>query len=201
MDMNNLIKFFGWFMESNSFIGLATILTGGIVILVFYLNKREERMRAARIILMEIRNIEAAILKIKETGVVNEYTVFPQSSWEKFNHLFAKRMDRDEMDLLDKFFITAKLTKITVERINNFLPLQNEQKANHVQQKLVDFASRLNKDEYNNEKEKFLEIVHEENYWFLPNEPREKIITYIRDINLVSGSIVMSKLKKIARIK
>lgn len=201
MDMNNLINFLGWFIESNSFIGLATILTGGIVILVFCLNKREERMRAARIILMEIRNIEAAILKIKETGVVNEYTVFPQSSWEKFNHLFAKRMDRDEMDLLDKFFITAKLTKITVERINNFLPLQNEQKAWHIQEKLVDFASKLSAEDYEKEKNKFLEIIHKENYWFLPDDPKEKIITYIRNINLVSGSIAMSKLKKIARIK
>ena len=137
LNMTNLAGF----IFSEAFSGIATILAGLGAIMAYWMHKRDEKNNAAKIILSEIRNAEQQILKIKNDGVVSDYSsVLSFNSWQKYAHLFVKILDRDELDLINNFYIACVLSEREINRLKSFLPLAMEEKAKALQQQLVDLA-------------------------------------------------------------
>ncbi len=195
--MENIINFI---LSKEGFAGLATIVAGFIALVVYLLHKRDEKINAARIILSEIRNAEQQISRIKDDGVISDFSsILPFNSWKKHAHLFVKVFDRDELDLVNNFYISCTLAETEINRLKSFLPLAMEEKAKALQRQLIDLAKE-EKENYENIKKDIHELVHKEDYWFLPNAPKEKLLHYLSNIQLITTTTAGKKLKDIAKL-
>ena len=195
--MGTIINFI---FSKEGFSGSATIIAGLVAIVVYWLHKRDEKINAARIILSEIRNAEQQISKIKNDGIVSDFSsILPFNSWQKYAHLFVKIFDRDELDLVNNFYIASTLSEVEINRLKSFLPLAMEEKAKVLQQRLIDFAKE-GSEKYEENKKALQDIAHKENYWFLPNAPKDKLLHYLSNIQFVTSTTAGKKLKDIAKL-
>jgi len=194
----NIINFI---FSKEAFSGVATIMAGLVAVIVYYLHKRDEKINAARILLSEIRNAEHEVLKIRNDGTISEFSsILPFNSWQKNNYLFVKILDRDELDLINNFYIAATFAEIELKRIKSFLPLAMEEKSRAIQSKLVNLALD-EKEKYGATKEDILRIIHKEDYWFLPNAPKDRVLHYLSNMQLITSTTAGGKLKSAAKIK
>ena len=194
-------EFFNFIFSKETFNGIATIIAGAFAFIVYTLHKRDEKIKASRIILLEIRNAEDQILNIKNTGVASDFSsILPFDNWQNYNHLFVKDFDIDETKSINNFYISCALVDKELNRLKNFLPLAMENKAAEIQTKLLELADRNKNDHntYKKEKDLILDTIHKETYYFEAISPKEKIIQYLKNIQLITVTTVGAKIKKIA---
>jgi len=198
--MINIINLVLKFLTDN--IGLVTLVVGGYALFIYIKQKVDYRRDAANIILMEIRSAEAVISHIKSTGILNlNYQILPSNSWYKYNYLFIKKLDKDEIDILNNFYNQCELLDKMLCQVNS-LPQQLKDKGCHIQKYLTNIAKEaLSEADYNIKRTLFLEIVNKEKYWFEPEAPKEAIRNTLNNINFITTTTSGQKLKKIARIK
>jgi len=204
------MKKFISFFNSNFFTGLATLITGGFVIWVYKAQKKQEKKDTATILLMEIRNAEEAIRQIKNTTIFIPISILPANSWVKFNHLFVKDLDQDELDIVNNFYNQCYLAETEKRRLSSFLPIAMEEKSKTIYSKLLFLAEKysensaevnLKKDsDYTKEKTKLLDTYYGDEEWFLPKNPQNNLLKYINNIEFVTTNTAGVKLKKIAEI-
>lgn len=192
--------------SKEAFSGIITLLAGSVAIVVYILHKRDEKMKAARIIIMEIRNAEQQITEIKNNEVISDFTsILPLNSWNKYNYLFVKELDRDDLDFINNFYRACSLAEEETQRLKSFLPITMTEKARVIQYKLLELSEKYKDDEdnenYSKHKEAILKRFHKEDYWFLPSLPKEKLVKYLQNIQYVSTSYCGEKFKKIAKSK
>ncbi len=190
------------FFDSNSFSGLATILTGLVAYIIFRLQKREERLKAARIILMEIEDCESLFNTIKQNGILNlsEIRQLPISdSWNKYKYIFAKKLKNSDLKLIDNFYNTCFLINKELNEAYS-LPDFWREKGRIVAEKHASFSeSSKDKKEYEEMKEK-IKLFEEDSYWWQPFEPSKKIIERIKSIQYITTTPTGDRLKEIAKI-
>lgn len=189
-----------------TFGSIATIITGLIALLLYYLSKRSYKSNAARIILAEIRVAESSVAKIKETKVINDYTsIMSRSSWNDYKHLFVRDIDSDELKNIDVFYLHCSLAEKQIGIYVNFDTIGSNERAKIIQHKLLELADTY-KDggqpnsniQYQEHKNKILEIFHHEPYWYEAYAPKNKVIEYISAIQLVLNTTAGEKLRKIS---
>ena len=201
--------FWGYFFK-NLFGGLATLLSVAAILLVYWFNKRSEKIDAARVLVMEIRNAEKTITDIKNTQVVSEASfILPINSWQKLQHFFIKNLDFDELALLNDFYNLCLLAQNEIDRMKSFLPISNEEKIKLTQRKLIELAEKHNTNtknfdknsDYLKEKNAILDdLFYVETSWFQPNISSARVMTYLQNIRFISTSSCGQKLKKFAKI-
>ena len=123
----------------------------------------------------------------------------PINSCIKYNHLFIKDFDRDELDLINDFYnqctiIDNALTQLSVSS-------QIEQKVSFVQQGLVQIAKDAISDvDYENKKSNFLKLIEKEPYVFPSGAAINAInkgLSYLMKITTTTSG---NRLKNIANI-
>ena len=183
-----------------------------IVVFVYKLEKRKEKRDGATIVLMEIRNAENSIRVIKDYGIIPNVpiAILPTNSWLKFNHLFVKKFDRDELESLNNFYNQCSLAQREVERLNSFVPIAMEEKAKVIYPKLLKLAEKYaDKDaehnlsdssDYTRERKKILATYYGEREYFLPQQPIDDLLKYVNNIENISISTAGRKLKRIAGV-
>ncbi len=181
----------------NIFNGAATLVAGLVAWVIYLYNKRDKKIEAANIILNEIYVAEREIDNINKNKSISDYTfILPSNHWDEFQHLFVKNFDSDELRKTSDFFKACSLAEESVNLFKSYLPRAMDQKARYIQDKLLDLMEKnTDKKEYEKEKERILEIFHEESYWFLPSAPKEKLFDYMQNINPVSMTSIGVKLK------
>jgi len=204
--MPNMIVFF----NSNFFVALSTILIGSAVIFIYKDQKKREKKYAATVMLMEIRNAEYAVEQFKRTNLSTGISILPNNSWQKFNHLFVKDLDRDELDSINNFYNQCSLAEIELRKFNSFLPLAMEEKAKAIYNKLLELADKYSNkgvennlkegSEYSKEKRSLLDTYYKDQEWFLPAGPQQQLNVYINNIKFITTSTLGKKLKSIAGI-
>lgn len=155
-----LILDFGWvisFFDSQFFTGLATILTGAIAYIIFRKQKFIDRLKAARIIMVEISDCEALFASIKSNGVINLSSVrrLPfENSWDKYKHLFAKMLDSADLKLVDNFYGICVLINQELQEAYS-LPNYWREKGRIIAEKHAEFSQNsTTKEEYESQKNK-----------------------------------------------
>ena len=206
-----IVKLVLKFFNSSFFIAIVTIITGAMVILVYLDQKQQEKKNATVIILMEIRNAESAIDNIKRSKDLRTVSILPNNSWTRFNHLFVKDLDRDELDAIDSFYRLCSLAEIELRRINSFLPLAMEEKAKAIYNKLLELSQKYSNNtpednlksdsDYSKEKRHLLDTYYKDEEFFIAYQPSRNLINDISNIKFIMNSPIGQKLKSIAEIK
>ncbi|MCB9818611.1 hypothetical protein H6788_00275 [Candidatus Nomurabacteria bacterium] len=185
------------------FSGLATLITGLVAWSVYLYNKRDRKIELATIILNDILLAEKEINNIKKSKVVTDYSfILPSNHWNEAQHIFVKDFDSDELNKISEFFKACSLAEESLKLIRSYLPISMDQKTRVIQEKLVELADTTDdKAEYETRKGKILEVLHSEEYWFLPNAPSKKLIDFLQNVEQLSLGSIGVKLKKIRDAK
>lgn len=188
-----------------------TFIVGLVALVVYLLQKRDTKIKAARVILSEIRNAERSIVDV--SGLLarnaNDFpSILPTNSWKKYSYLFATELSQDELEAINHFYGICEKLEDLVKRDNSYFWLTAEYRAQVVQNKLADAvekASSAKTFEVDQKKlENFLKIILSYANHYYSYSPSKTIISMkatIESIQVLSTSSIGTKLRKIARIK
>ncbi len=205
------------FLNSPFFAGLATIVTGGIAIIVYLLQKQSEKINAAVSILFEIRNAENKVdiisEKLKSANALDLPRVLPSNSWEKYSHLFAKNFDEDEFRLINTFFNTCVFIEELVVRQNNYIWITADERGRITQQLLGQVYIKFHEEAVENDdaqkkaQEKFDRLrvavtkhFTDDQYFYIPQRTLEGLKFSIDHLQKVTTTTCGLKLKKLAKV-
>lgn len=199
-------------MDANYFSGLATILTGVVVIWIYFKQKDDKKSQIARLILLEVRTAEEKIMQTKnqiENGsTVDLPSVLPLNSWEKYAYLFVSDFDNDEIKLISSFYEFCGTIEDFAKRDNNFFWVTTEERARVVQAmlgKVIDEGyskAESDRDLYISEKKAFISAAFDKHgLVYSPQKPVNEIKSYLNKIQTITTSTCGAKLKKLARLR
>ena len=198
IDLSWVVPFF----DSNFFVAIVTFLSVTSAILIYKNQKKDEKIKAARIIIVEIADAESLLDSIKVSGVINLTNirqVISTNSWAQCKHLFAKDLDERGLKLIDNFYSQCELVNRELNESYN-LPSYWIDKAKIVAERHAVFSENSkNKTEYESKKES-LKLFEEDGYFWQPNAPKQQMIERVKLIQYISTTPIAEKLKKIAQL-
>ncbi len=197
------------FLNSNLFVGLATIITGAVAIGIYFIQKRYSKTQAARVLLTEIRTAEERIEQIRDkiiSGATMDLPpVFPTKSWKIYSHLFISDFDQDELELINSFYNYGEIVEEFAKRNNDYFWITTEERAKITVQKIAQYidesTSQTDPNTYIKSKREMFNLgmdVH--NIPYAPKKTLDGIQNYLTKIKNVTTSSLGLKLKKIARL-
>lgn len=199
----------GTFFNSNFFAGLATILTGAVVIFIYFWQKKDSKIQAAKVLLTEIRIAEDRIDQIRDK-IISDSTmdlpsVFPTENWKKYSHLFVRDFDQDELKLLNNFYDFGELIEDFAKRNNNYFWITTEERARVTVQKIAKFVDEsfgtTNPDDNVLKRRNYISKgMDMYNQIYAPKKTLDGIRDYLPKIPKITTSSCGIKLKKIARM-
>ncbi|MDO8443600.1 MAG: hypothetical protein Q7S78_01255 [Candidatus Azambacteria bacterium] len=198
-----LFFFYPNFTNSNLYTAIATFLVGLFAIYLYITQKEDQKKDAANVIIAEIRQAERLIDQFKKSGISNDisYKLLPSNNWAKYNYLFINDLDQDEIEQINNFYSQCFVLDRAIDQINISHELENKSRAIHHYISLIAKESSGDKITFNTNKDNFLKLINEDTTTFRPGAPISSIIKALNNINLITTSMVGSRLKKIARIK
>lgn len=199
---------FGDFINSNFFIAVVTSVVGSIALFLYLKQKSDEKMQAARVLLIEIRSAEERITQIKNMmsgGDKDDFPmVFTTSSWKKYSHLFISDFDQDELKLINNFYDYGELLEEFCKRDNNFFWIRTEERARVVENFSATLILSNEKDKSKEGEDISKEIIEKiSNHnlgGYAPQKTILKIKTYADKISYITITSVGEKLKKLAKM-
>ena len=196
--MNNTILF----LNSNFFVGLITLIVGVSAIGLYIRQKWDYKRDAASIILMEARHAEKIIEQMKLVGVsvsVSTDALLPTNNWPKYNYLFIKDLDRDELDLINNFYNQCSMIDNALTQMG--LSKQLEAKTGYIHEALTQIASgSIGTADYENKKKNFLDLIQNDPYVFQPTAPINLIGKSLGNLSNITTSTAGARLKRIAKM-
>ncbi|HET6746920.1 MAG TPA: hypothetical protein VFH06_02315 [Candidatus Saccharimonadales bacterium] len=138
------------FINSQFFNAFVTLVVGSFAYGVYRKGKRDEKRRAASVVLLEIEEAEQHLSKVSvstpfPSAEADQVKLMPVSSWGIYKHLFINDFDRNETDKISDFYMRCEdydhaatlKTNITFEQT------QQELRTN-MQRVLADYAKDYN---------------------------------------------------------
>ena len=196
------------FWDSNLLQTIIIFVAGISVFIIYIIRVRDERSRAATILIMEIREIEGALKKLLEIisskrNFYHSTPIIKENSWGKYKFLFIKCLDQDEYSLISEFYSTA--CRIEEERLilikQTITSFEAKCRAFH---ESVDTTA---KQKYDNSDEEFLGICEKivkkvclPTPTYHSTEPQGLMNLLLQNIKYITTSTACLKIKKIARI-
>jgi len=198
------------FFNSNFFAGIATIITGGVAIFVYFWQKIDSKVQAARVLLTEIRIAEDRIDQIRDK-IMNRSTtdlpsIFPTDNWKKYSHIFISDFDQDELKLLNDFYDYGELIEDFARRNNNYFWITTEERARVTVQKIAEsinnsFGSATPDNDIVTKRDFLSKGMDMYNQIYSPAKTLDGIKDYLPKIPKITTSSCGVKLKKIAKMK
>ncbi len=108
-------------MINDLFNGLATLFTGVIAFLIYYLNRRNRKQDAAKAILQEIRRAENIIKNYKDYKQYKfKKKIIATNSWNDNLHLFVRDLSADSIDKISDLYSAGEYLDSVVDKVSNF---------------------------------------------------------------------------------
>jgi len=193
-----LESFYPGLVNSGGFVSLITLLVGSFAIYLYLKQKEDYRRDASNILLMEIRHAEQMIEKYRNSGVpiiISIELLLPTNNWNKYNHLFIKILDRDEIDAINNFYNQCTLIDKALSQLN--LPLQLEQKSQSIHQTLSLIAKdSISEPDFQNKRDSYIKLINPDEYLFKPKALMEAIGRALTTVQFIITTTTGSKLKK-----
>jgi len=181
---------------------IVMIIAASTAFIVYYFNKRDNFRKAASIILLEIKEVENIISNVRTGQMFNiSLPILKSNSWKEYKHFFVNKLDLDEFQQLNNFYIQAEIIENERIKVSNALTIAMEEKEKLLQKMIIELAKEYssNKDEYNRKKNECLEIIHKEDYYFEPSVPKDRINKAIIGMQLIIITSIGTKLKKYSK--
>ncbi|OGI76374.1 hypothetical protein A3C57_01190 [Candidatus Nomurabacteria bacterium RIFCSPHIGHO2_02_FULL_33_12] len=192
------------------FSGIATLLTGGVAIGIYFYQKRDTKIQAARVLLTEIRIAEERIDQIRDKVTDNSTadlpSVFPTKSWKQYSHLFISDFDQDELKLINSFYDYGEIVEDFAKRNNDFFWITTEERARVTVQKISDFIeeSYSQPDPHlyvSSKRDLFNSKLDVHNLPYAPKKTLDGIRDYLNKIHKITTSSCGIKLKQLSGFK
>lgn len=198
------------------FSGVATMITGAVAIGIYFYQKKDAKIQAARVLLIEIRTAEERVNQIKEQISNNSISDLPSvlasNSWKNYSHLFVRDFDVDEMKLMNSFYDCCEIIEDFSKRNNNFFWITTEEKARVLQQMLANTIEEKLKEVPFQEIEEFKKSIDAKRdfirtafdhhgFVYTPQKTIDEINKYLSRVPVVTISNCGLILKKIAGLK
>jgi hypothetical protein len=189
---------FDWNITTES---IVTFAVGAVAFSTYFLQKKDEKRKAAIIALSEIRQAESAISTLREKrGEIGDFTsVLPKSRWQENKHLFAAELDRDELDALNKFYQSCALVEEKISFVKKSKEIALEEKF-RIHQKM---RAEAYESAPPSTPPSFLisENYLRDSVIAQPNKPIADAIKYSETLSFVLNTTAGAKLKKMAESK
>jgi len=206
-----MLKIIWDFINTNFFSALVTIVGASFVIYLYKKQKKEQKQRAAIILVNEIRNIEESIDIFRDSLredpnrlELPEITILSENNWQKFSDLFSKDFDQDQIRKINKFYSDAARLSYIVTNANNMFIVNVYNRASAMQQANISLiSSSANIEEAKSKINTFENILFDPNISKTPYVPQgfnSKLIKYLGDTEPILLTSIGEKLKKIANL-
>jgi cbb3-type cytochrome oxidase subunit 3 len=197
---------------------IATLLAGAIVWYLYGKAKRDEIRTAAKTIILEIKEAEKVIriflgIKNSEGSYPTDfYKITPYKAWEKYSHLFIKKLNNDEYQQVNEFYKKCEILEKYIEKNYNFFWITTEERARQKERIGVENAYKLiatNENVVDNIKEgEYREQVEKISLLYMSNTPaylpvgiKTEIDKILNSISLIINTPTWNNLKRIADYK
>lgn len=199
-------SFFSWEdFYKYLFSGFATLISAWAVLAVYYVQKRDTKIKSAQILLMEVRAAERALDELKKGGFDFEViSVLPANNWSDAQHLFIKDLDEDEFNLINNFYHMCEIIDKNVEFHKDYKTVSFDEKARTIQNKLMELADKhqavgMTGKDYVEERNRILGTFAPEPFLFEVDAPKFLIQRFLPQIRYVTSSTAGEKLKRLAK--
>lgn len=200
------------------FNGVSTILAGSIVWILYVKAKKDEIRTAAKTIILEIKEAEKIIkifidIKNAEGSYPTDfYKVTPYKAWEKYSHLFIKKLNNDEYQQINEFYKKCEILEKYIEKNYNFFWVTTEERARQKERIGAENALKLisadphviesiKEGEYRNQVEKISLLYMSNTGVYLPAGIKTEIDKILNSVTLIINTPTWNNLKKIAGYK
>lgn len=199
---------------------LVTFVVGCAALITYFLQKRDKKRTAALMLLLEIQQVEGAAQSAREyirQGDLEaiDTRLLLSDTWDQNKHLFSRLLDKDEWDVVTRFYNTARLLDNTIQRSHDGLDAEVEQiRANRQSQfaEITSIAAQQIADGKNKivvmkefqDKIKFFDelyMLQQNQLRYKPQKFVDDAQRYLSELETISTTSVGQKLKKISRHK
>jgi len=192
---------------------IATIITALVAYKIYQNAKADEIENAARILILEIRESEKAIKKLldfkntnpdpKSTGYPGDLIkIIPLKAWNKYSHLFIKKVNNDEYDQLNDYYAKCEVLEKYLEKNHNFFWISAEERARQneiLAAKLAFKNPSFERTMFDSEFDKLTTLCFNNVAPFMPAGIRTQIDRNLNSISLITPTPTWNKLKSIAK--
>lgn len=183
---------------------LVIFLTSLSVYIIYKLKKDNEMKFSAQIMCLEIRNIDQQILTMQSRGDAATAD-FSETTWNIHKHILIKKLNQSDLTLMEHYFNQWNLIQDLLSKQHTYNSDAFYTRAMRTQQSLVEVAEKLSftsqESQYKEIKDKFLALVHEESYWYIPSYITPILKQQISTFNPLIGTTTYEKLKNLAKLK
>lgn len=118
---------------ANNWLDLLLVFMGLSAFITYYWQKKDSKRAAATLLKSQIDGIEKVIIQLKNDhdlgnqSVYNSGKIISENLWEKYKHLFVKKLSQSEIEIIQRFFDNAELIERTRVDITRSMMLAWEQ--------------------------------------------------------------------------
>lgn len=199
---------------------LVTFVVGLVAFVIYFLQKLDKKRTAALMLLLEIQQVEGAAQSAREyirQGDLEsiDTRLLQSDTWDQNKHLFTKLFDKDEWDVVTRFYNTARLLDSTilhshagfnaeVEQIRANRQLQFAEITRVAAQQIADGKNKIIVMKEFQDKIKFFDelyMIQQNQLRYRPQKLADDAQRYLSELTTISTTSVGQKLKKISRHK
>lgn len=199
---------------------LVTFIVGCAALVTYFLQKLDKKRTAALMLLLEIQQVESAVQSAREyirQGDLEaiDTRLLQSDTWDQNKHLFTKLFDKDEWDVVTRFYNTARLLDNAISHSHAGFDAEVEQiRANRQEQfaeitltaaqEMADGKNKIVVMKEFQDKIKFFDelyMVQQNQLRYRPQKLADDAQRYLSELTTISTTSVGQKLKKKSRHK
>lgn len=197
----------------NNWLNILLVLVGLSAFVIYFFQKRDEVRTAATLLKSQIDGIEKAVMSLKNDhrlgnpSIYNSGKIMNDNLWERYKHLFVKKLSQSENEIIQRFFDKAEHIERSRVNITNSMMSSWEQHR-ILQHKLAYnwIISMLSADTTQigdvvngmNSWKKFEDELDNCDFGYTPDMVVDSLIRSLENFSYLTGTTAYEKIRKIS---
>lgn len=200
----------------NNWLDLFLVIVGTFALVVYFLQKRDERRTAATLIKEQIDLIEDRVNGLKDSPEYNNIVVYyskiilQENLWEKYKYLLVKKLYKSDVKSIQKFFDNAEQIEYArrdiIQAMNNTWEhkslVGNQGVAEYIQTELAGLEIKSGETIVHpidmNKANSFMNFYSSLDSVFVADPVVNKFIKYLGEFRMLSGSATYEKIQRLS---
>lgn len=186
----------------NNWLDILLVLVGTSAIVVYILQKQSERKAAATKVLLQIDQIEKSVTALKSTRPIDNIAVYKapvlleHNSWEECGYQFYKHLQRDDIRLIDDFFVCAAELEKSRVAICRSLSVAWEHKDAELQKRIAEIVR--NSENISEDIDSFKQSFNPCAELFTADIPIDILLINLKNYRTLSGTTAYKRLQRLS---